>query len=195
MKKTAIALLALFTLWPLSACQKKPQSNAQTSSELPQPVASVHDLMLTIVDPTADSLWDSVGTIVTKAGIEERRPKNDAEWEVLRQKAILLTESANLLALKGRRVVNPGQITSDTGIEGVLGPEGIQKGVDAHFDQFRDKALVFQLASIKTLRAIEKKDPEEFVNVGGQLERACEGCHVAFWYPPSAKRSNKWLRN
>ncbi len=189
--KTAFGLIIISALGLLSlnACERHHPAAAKASAKagLPHPVASVHDIMVTIVDANADEIWDSTGTIITRAGEEDKRPKNDVEWEALRRKALLLTESANLLTVKGRNVVNAGQVTSDSDVKGVLDAAGIQKGIDGNFDDFSAKAYEFQDKSIKVLRAIEHKDPEELVTVGGQLERACEGCHIKYWYPVDKK--------
>ncbi len=190
--KTAFGLVIISALGLLSlnACEKHHPAAAKASTKaiLPHPVASVHDIMVTIVDANADEIWDSTGTEITAAGEVDKHPKNDVEWEALRRKALLLTESANLLAVKGRNVVNAGQVTSDENVKGVLDGKGIQKVIDSNFDDFSTKAYEFQDKSIQVLRAIEKKDPVELVNVGGQLERACEGCHIKYWYPVDKKQ-------
>lgn len=191
--KTALGfvIVAAVGLLGLNACEKHHPAAAQKTTKtevLPHPVASVHDIMVTIVDANADEIWDSTGTIITKAGEEDKRPKNDVEWEALRRKALLLVESANLLAVKGRNVVNAGQVTSDENVPGVLDGKGIQKGIDGNFEDFTAHAYAFQDSSIKVLRAIEKKDADELYNVGGQLERACEGCHIKYWYPVDKKQ-------
>ena len=38
-----------------------------------QPTASVQDIMRSMVDPSADTMWDAVVTTVTDAGVEEVR--------------------------------------------------------------------------------------------------------------------------
>jgi hypothetical protein len=191
--KTALGLVIVSALGLLSlnACDKShppaaaPKASAQ--AVLPHPVASIHDIMVTIVDANADEIWDSTGITITKAGEVDKRPKTDVEWEALRRKALLLTESANLLAVKGRNVVNAGQVTSDEHIKGLLDSKGIQRGIDGNFDDFSAKAYEFQDKSTKALRAIEHKDADELYSVGGQLERACESCHIKYWYPIDKK--------
>ena len=53
-------------------------------------VATIKDTMDGIVDPSADYLWDSVATIVTRKGIEERRPRTDEDWKQVRRRAMEL---------------------------------------------------------------------------------------------------------
>ena len=54
---------------------------------------SVKDLMENVVDPTADGIWEPVGTIYTKEGAFEKAPANDDEWNAVKAKAITLVES------------------------------------------------------------------------------------------------------
>src|SRR5438874_2123773 len=67
-----------------------------------RPVADVKQLMKGIVDPSADVVWESVATIFTKSGVEDRRPKNDEEWANVRNHAMMLTEAGNLLMMPTR---------------------------------------------------------------------------------------------
>ena len=39
-----------------------------------KPMVNVKDLMIAIVDPAADVLWDAVGTIITIEGVDEWYP-------------------------------------------------------------------------------------------------------------------------
>jgi hypothetical protein len=88
-----------------------------------RPTATIQDLMDSEVDPAADFIWDSVGTVITAAGTENRQPRTDEQWSELRRKAIILVEAANLLLIPGRHVANtefpsagPG-VLSSTDIE------------------------------------------------------------------------------
>lgn len=180
-------MLALTAL-ALAGCQQEQAvQEPVTQTTQPQAVASLHDVMLTMVDPNADAIWDAVSSTVTKTGITEKRPQTEAEWESLRQRALLLAEAGNLLAIAHRPVVAEGKTTSDTDVAGVLNPQQIEQTIHHHFADFSNKAHIFQQAAIKTLNAIEKKDADTLVLVGGELEHACEGCHSQFWYPHAAK--------
>ena len=74
--------------------------------------------MDSMVDPSADFLWESVATIVTRKGTEERRPRTDDEWKAVRRAAITLMEATNLLIMRRacrcqarREVGEPGHRT------------------------------------------------------------------------------------
>src|SRR6266487_73711 len=67
-----------------------------------KPVADVKQLMQAAVDPNADVIWEATGSIVTRDGVVDRRPKNDQEWEAVRNSAIVLAEAGNLLMMVPR---------------------------------------------------------------------------------------------
>jgi len=68
-----------------------------------KPVADVKQLMQGAIDPNADIIWEATGTIVSKAGTENRRPKSQEQWDAVRNSAIVLTEAGNL-RLRGGNV-------------------------------------------------------------------------------------------
>jgi hypothetical protein len=119
-----------------------------------KPVADVKQLMQGIVDPSADVVWASVATIFTKDGMEERRPKNEAEWANVRNHAMMLTEAGNLLMMPPR--------AKDGG-------EWMK----------RSQELV-DTASM-ALRAAEAKNVDQLFKVGGEIDEACENCHKKYW--------------
>src|SRR5258708_10920640 len=67
-----------------------------------KPIADVKQLMQGTIDPNADAIWEATGWIDTAAGTQERRPKNQAEWDAVRNSAITLTEAGNLLMMVPR---------------------------------------------------------------------------------------------
>ena len=72
------------------------------------PVASVRQIMSVIVDPAARMVFASVGTIVTAAGVDERAPKSDADWDAVAANAAALVEAGNLMLMSGRAVDQDG---------------------------------------------------------------------------------------
>jgi hypothetical protein len=172
----------------LAGCAKQQGAAAPApvlASKLPAgltPEASVLDLMLEVIDPNADELWESVATISTRTGVEERHPRTDAEWKAVRRKALLLVEGANLLVVEGRPVARPGQKLEETA-EGDLTPEQAQLEIDKDRASFVSFAAAMQTSSRKLLGAIDKRDTELFLEAGGELDEACEACHMRFWYP------------
>jgi hypothetical protein len=68
---------------------------SQRSSSLH--AASMKEIMSGMVVPASDAVFAAVSTSVTKQGVEEKAPKNDAEWQALANKAAMLVESGNLM--------------------------------------------------------------------------------------------------
>ncbi len=146
-----------------------------------KPIATLQELMSSVVDPNVDPIWNSVSTISTKEGTVEKKPKTDEEWQVLRNHALTLIEVSNLLVIEGRPVAAAGANTSSHASE--LGPKDIQKAINANRGGFVKNAHMLQDAAKLTLAAIDAKDADELVKAGGQVEHACEQCHSQFWYP------------
>jgi cytochrome c556 len=137
--------------------------------------------MTSIIDTNADDVWNSVATILTKTGTEERSPHTDEEWKAVRRHAVTLAEASNLLVIEGRRVAAPGASTSEVPAE-LSAPE-IQKDIDAHRSDFVAHAQAFHEAVQQAIVAIDAKNTEELIRAGGTIDQACEGCHLQFWYP------------
>ena len=88
MRKCLLFSLACALLFLLSAC--KSQEPAKPAEEVAQyrPTSTIKDIMDSMVDPSADYMWDSVATIISDKGIEERQPRTPKEWAEIRRKAI-----------------------------------------------------------------------------------------------------------
>jgi hypothetical protein len=172
----------------LGGCAPRPDAASTATAAAvaqPKPVASVIDLMLGQIDPAADFLWESVATISTEKGIEERQPRSDAEWAEVRQKALAVIEGANLLMMEGRVVAHPGQKLSEAGGEGDFTPEQSQAAVDADRATYLAYSSAMREVAELMLAAIEKRDIEAMLEHGGVLDETCEQCHRKYWYPNS----------
>jgi hypothetical protein len=119
-----------------------------------KPVADVKQLMQAVVDPSADVVWGAAATIFTKDGVEERYPKNKAEWDNVRNHAMILAESGNLLMM-------------------------VPRAKDG--DQWMKMAQGLVDTAVVALRAAESKNVEGLVLVGGEIDEACENCHKKYW--------------
>lgn len=145
--------------------------------------ATIKDIMDSVVDPSADFIWDSVSTIVTRKGTEERRPRTDMEWKEVRRRAIALVEATNLLIMDGRKVAKPGEKSENPEVE--LGPDDIQGLIDADHASLVKFAHGLHDAGMKALAAIDKKDADALSDSGEAIDEACEQCHLKYWYPPN----------
>jgi hypothetical protein len=64
-----------------------------------------------------------------------------------------------------------------------LAPEQIQAKLDqdrhlwnSHVDQLRDELL-------KVLEIVKARDSDKLFEAGSNIDRACEACHLEYWYP------------
>jgi len=148
---------------------------------------TIQELMTTRIDPSADAIWASVSTTVTAAGTQEKQPRTEAEWQTVRRYAVTLIEGANLLALPTRRVTMPGRMTDDSAIPGIETPENIRKAIDIDRASFVRAAARLRDAGISALSAIDQRNPQRLIEAGGDLDEACEACHLKYWYPHSPR--------
>jgi hypothetical protein len=182
------------SLLVVGACSSQPPppapANTQTEPTF-RPTSTIKDIMDSMVDPSADFLWDSVATIITKKGTDERQPRSDDDWKKVRRSAITLIEATNALVIEGRHVAKPGEKSENPGIE--LGPEEIQKVIDDDRASFIKFAHGLHDAGTEALAAIDAKSPAKLSDAGEAIDTACENCHLKYWYPLStqAAEANK----
>jgi hypothetical protein len=111
------------------------------------------ELMLNVLDPAADGIWESVGTIITADGSFEKAPSTDDEWAVVRMNALQLAESGNLLLLPSRSNGSPEWIAEATAL------------IDA---------------SRRAIKTIDARDKDALFTVGGDIYDVCTNCHQQF---------------
>ena len=155
-----------------------------------RPTATIKDIMTSIIDPEADVLWNSVATIISLSGTEEREPKTDEEWAAVRRSAVQLVEATNLLRIPGRHVARPGEKSENPRIE--LQPETIQRMIAE--DPATWSKLVDRLhdAAVPALKAIDARSAKGLFDAGEHMEQACEACHQQYWYPPGGASAWKY---
>jgi cytochrome c556 len=143
------------------------------------PFATLKELMDSTVDPAADALWDAVAITATSAGITRHEPHTPEDWAAVRRHAITLIESMNLVILPGRHAAPPG---TQPGL-GELPPHDIELRIAQQRPAFVAFANGLQVTARAALEAIDHHDPEALLKAGGDIDAACEACHVTFWYP------------
>ena len=119
-----------------------------------EPRADVKELMISMVDPAADVLWDSVGTIISEEGVDEWYPKTDEEWAKVRASTIVIMEAGNLLMMGNRARDQELWMEMSRGM------------IDA---------------GAKALAAVETRDPDAVFAVGEDVYIACDRCHGLYW--------------
>ena len=126
-----------------------------------RPMADVQQLMVSIVDPAADILWDSVGTVISEEGIDEWFPRTDEEWAVVQNAAVVIMESGNLLMIGDRARDNLAWMR--------MAEDLVDAGALA-------------------LEAAESKDPDAVFAVGSDVYAACDRCHNLYWVGDADRR-------
>jgi hypothetical protein len=176
------ALLTLPLSLMLSAC--KPHNEAPIAAPSPFILsASIQDIMHGVVDPSADYLWDSVGTEVTKQGETKHQPATDAEWDAVRNRAITLSEATNLLVMEGRRVVAEGKEVEDAHVDGIQKASEIQAAIGKDRASWIAFAHALQNAGQEAVAAADARDADKLLQAGETLDAVCEACHLKYWYP------------
>ena len=115
-----------------------------------RPIADTKLLMQSVVDPNADVVWDAVKIIDTPGASQDVRPKTDAEWTAVRNAAVTVAESGNLLMLPPR--------AKDGG-------------------EWMQRAQEMIDAGEAAVRAAEARNAEKLFIVGGDIYDSCSNCH------------------
>jgi hypothetical protein len=145
----ALTSLTGLTIVLLSACTREPPPKP-----LPfQAVTDIHQTMELILDPAADVLWGSAGTIISAEGRQELAPTTDEGWLEVERAAAILAETGNLLMI-------PGRAAGDDWVE-------------------YSRGLI--TAGTVALQAARDRDADALFDAGGQVYQVCLACHNQYW--------------
>jgi signal transduction histidine kinase len=144
----------------------------------------VRQIMGSMVMPNADVLWSSVSTNVTDTGTEEKAPKTEEEWKIVRRSAVTIMEASDLILIPGRRVAAPGEKEQDPNVN--LSPEKIEALINADRASWVKMAHDLHDSVLPALKAIDAKDAMALSDAGAGIDKACEDCHLKYWYPKDA---------
>jgi hypothetical protein len=166
-----------------ASCQAKPSEPAAPPAAAPQytTTATVKDIMLHIIDPAGDLVWDSVSTVIDKQGMKETVPTTDEDWFKVRSGVITLIEASNLLQVPGRAMARPGEKSVAPGVE--LEPAEMEVLVSKDLEGWNRRSRDLHNIAVKVLEVVEAKDAQKLFDIGEDLDKACENCHRAYWYP------------
>jgi hypothetical protein len=135
-----------------SARTKTPEASVVQAAPV-TPVATVKQIMGAIVMPAAYTVFDSVATIVSAAGVEEKQPRTDEEWAVVGAGAAALIEASNLLVMGDRAVDREDWVKMS-------------------------KAMAD--AGMMALKAADAKNPEGILAAGETINKTCDDCHQKY---------------
>ena len=148
-----------------------------------KPVVSVKELMRDMIDPASDFVFDAVKVESSKTGTEERLPKTDADWDRIRIGAVTLAEGVSLLKIP-RPFAPPGDENNSRGPEASeLSPAQIKAKLEADPVLWNAKIEALRNVGLEILEIVKNRKTDELFEAGGNLDQACEACHLEYWYP------------
>ena len=178
----ALAGPLLMSVLLLSNCAGPAAAPAATDEDL-IPILSVKELMEHIVDPVADWIFDAAVIDVSEKGVVETKPLTDEDWLKVERGALILAESANLLKMR-RSMVPAGDATLNDAPGGPeLTPAEIEAKVQRDRAMWNRHADGLRAAALESLTIIRARNFEGLFDVGDKIDRACESCHLEYWYP------------
>ncbi|MCZ6617617.1 MAG: hypothetical protein O7E57_05750 [Gammaproteobacteria bacterium] len=143
-RTTFVTVLGILVLM---ACEAPPP-------EVPfKPITDVRETMEWILDPAADVLWASAGTIITIDESRELAPTTDEGWAHVRNNAAVVAEAGNLLMMPSRAKDNADWMEYSSAL--------VDMGVLA-------------------MQAADAQDSDALFDAGGKLYSVCTACHQAY---------------
>ena len=125
-----------------------------------QPIGGVKITMSAVLEPAAEIVWDSAGTIIAPEGTQELAPTTDEGWERVYHGAAVVAEAGNLLLMPGRRM--PGE-------------------------DWAESAADLTRVGRRAMAAADARDPDALFEVGGELYEVCVSCHQLYWSEGSSR--------
>jgi hypothetical protein len=116
---------------------------ASALQETFKPVATVRDLHDAMITPASDAIFEAGNT----------PPGNDREWTALRNNALILAESGNLLMLEGRAKDN---------------------------DRWMKMSRALVDAAATAVKAAEDKNADAVVEASDPITESCMNCHEPY---------------
>jgi hypothetical protein len=157
----------------------KPAPPAKTPQFLV--TSTLREVMESMVMPSADELWKAVSTTVTDKGTVEKAPHSEEDWKNIRARAVTLMEASDLILIPGRHAAPPGSTAQDPKVQ--LKPEQIDKLIADDPESWAHFAHRLHDSVIPALKAIDAKDTMGLSDAGDAIDKACESCHLKYWYP------------
>lgn len=120
-----------------------------------RPVVDSRQMMNWILDPQADVIWGSAGTITTFEGVQDLAPTTQEGWDAVRNAAATLAEAGNVLQIPGH-----------------------SRGAD-----WNEISRGLTSTAVLLIQAAENKNADEVFDYGGQLYNVCVACHQLYMLP------------
>jgi hypothetical protein len=147
------------------------------------PTLSVKELMEHIIDPTSDWIFDAAVIDISRKGVTETKPLSDDDWLKVERGGYLLAESSNLLKIPRRMVPPDEEGKPHQPGEPELPPEQIQAKIEKDPALWYKHADGLKAAALEAVRVAKARDFDGLFKVGDKVDKACEACHLEYWYP------------
>jgi hypothetical protein len=146
-------------------------------------VVSVKELMRDMLDPASDFIFDSVKISIGEHGTTETVPRTEKDWDRIRIGAVTIAEGVYLLKIP-RPFAPPGDENNSSGPEATeLSPAQIKAKLEADPVLWNAKIEALRNVGLEVIEIVKKKNVNELWEAGDNLDQACEGCHLQYWYP------------
>ncbi|MFT5691106.1 MAG: hypothetical protein ACI92E_000431 [Oceanicoccus sp.] len=136
----------LLIILQLVACGQEEEISAPDNYHT---VADAQQIMLWILEPSADVIWQSAGSIITIEGEQDLTPTTVEQWQKVVNSAAMVAESGNLLMMPGR----------------------------AQGDDWLEYSQGLIEAGTQALEAAQSQDGKALFDAGGQIYQVCKACH------------------
>jgi len=148
-----------------------------------KPIVSVKELMRDMIDPGSDYVFDAVGGVDNKKGSVETYPRTEADWDRVRIGGVMMAEGAYLLKVP-RPFAPAGDENNSTGPDPEeLSPAQILAKLEHDPVLWNAKIEALRNVGLQVLDIVKRKDSKELWDAADNLDQACEGCHLEYWYP------------
>ena len=180
------AILLFASALALQSCNRAPETAVAPAAAPPaaggdmKAIVSVRELMQNIVDPLSDNVFEAVGSDVTAQGVVETKPTTDEDWAKVMQGAVVLAESSNLLKIPRPIAPKDDYVSKNPG---ELPPAEIEASINENRAAWNAYANAMRDEALKVVDIVKAKDTDRLLQAGSDIDRACESCHLAFWYP------------
>ena len=144
-----------------------------------------------MIDPAADNVFNAVGTVIDAKGTVETEPRTEDDWGKVRIGAVTLAEGIYLLKIP-RAIAPPGDLNYSVGPDASeLAPDQIKAKLEADTVLWNAKIEELRNISLEIMEIVKRNDAKELVEANEILDRACENCHLQYWYPAEAELMRK----
>jgi hypothetical protein len=168
-----------------AASPSKPPAKAPAKAvkAVPENTANltIKDIMDSRVDPAGDFLFESVVVTSDAKGVHHKQPRTAKQWAEVRRHIQVLIDAPDLLDVPGRKASHPDERSRNPAVENQ--PEQIERLMNAQHADFVVRAGRLRDAAKVAMKAAEAKDPKALFKAISGIDKACESCHLHYWYP------------